>query len=98
ILSYVVSDDFIFFGLSASCIFVFRKREGNEGRSFLVPGHPYTTAAFIVVCIAMVVNTVYKYPVNTLIGIGILLTGIPVYYYWKSRLNNSTTKAQRHEG
>ena len=97
ILSYVVSDDFIFFGLSASCIFVFRKREGNEGRSFLVPGHPYTTAAFIVVCIAMVVNTVYKYPVNTLIGIGILLTGIPVYYYWKSRLNNSTTKAQRHE-
>ncbi|HEY4613689.1 MAG TPA: amino acid permease, partial [Bacteroidota bacterium] len=46
ILSYVVSDDFIFFGLSASCIFVFRKREGNEGRSFLVPGHPYTTAAF----------------------------------------------------
>ena len=97
ILSYVVSDDFIFFGLSASCIFVFRKREGNEGRSFLVPGHPYTTAAFILVCIAIVVNTVYKYPVNTLIGIGILLTGIPVYFYWRSRLNNSTTKAQRHE-
>ena len=83
ILSYVVSDDFIFFGLSASCIFFFRRKEGNKGQSFLVPGHPYTTGAFILVCIFIVANTIYKYHVNTLIGIGILLTGVPVYYYWK---------------
>ena len=84
ILSYVVSDDFIFFGLSASCIFVFRLRD--KGTSpFNMPGHPYTTALFILVCVAVVANTVYKYPINTLIGIGILLTGIPIYYYWKRK-------------
>ena len=82
ILSYVVSDDFIFFGLSASCIFVFRARDKSR-QSFLMPGHPYSTGLFILVCVFVVVNTIYKYPINTLVGIGILLTGIPVYYYWK---------------
>ena len=85
ILSYVVSDDFIFFGLSASCIFVFRMRDRNAGQAFAMPGHPFTTALFILVCVAVVLNTVYKYPVNTLIGIVILLTGIPVYYYWRRK-------------
>ncbi len=84
ILSYVVSDDFIFFGLSASCIFVFRARDKRK-HSFMMPGHPYTTGVFIIVCVFVVVNTIYKYPVNTLVGIGILLTGIPVYYYWKRK-------------
>ncbi len=83
ILSYVVSDDFIFFGLSASCIFVFRKRDRDAHQPFAIPGHPYTTAVFILVCVAIVANTVYSYPVNTLIGIGILFTGIPVYFIWK---------------
>jgi APA family basic amino acid/polyamine antiporter len=85
ILSYVVSDDFIFFGLTASCIFVFRRRDPEGLKAFSVPGHPYTTALFVGVCALVVVNTVYTYPINTLIGVAILLTGIPVYYYWKSR-------------
>jgi APA family basic amino acid/polyamine antiporter len=83
ILSYVVSDDFIFFGLTASCIFVFRRRDAGPS-PFSMPGHPYTTGLFVLVCAAVVMNTVYTYPVNTLIGVGILLSGIPVYYYWSN--------------
>lgn len=82
ILSYVVSDDFIFFGLSAACLFVFRKRDGGLPCGYRVPGHPYTTVGFIAVCCAIVVTTAYAYPVNTLAGLGILAAGVPVYYYW----------------
>jgi APA family basic amino acid/polyamine antiporter len=89
ILSYVVSDDFIFFGLTASCIFVFRRRDAGTDHKFSMPGHPFTTALFVLVCAAVVVNTVYSYPVNTLIGVGILLTGIPVYYYWSRKYQRS---------
>lgn len=85
ILSYVVSDDFIFFGLAAACLFVFRRRDGTAPCAYTVPGHPWTTLAFIAVCIAVVLNTLYAYPVNSLIGIGLLVAGVPVYYYWRRR-------------
>jgi basic amino acid/polyamine antiporter, APA family len=82
ILSYVVSMDWIFFGLSASCLFVLRRRSQSTP-GLRVPGHPATTILFCLVCLFIVLNTIYRYPANTLIGIGILLSGVPVYYLWK---------------
>jgi APA family basic amino acid/polyamine antiporter len=88
ILNYVVSVDFIFFGLTAICVFVFRRRLKGEraaGSLARVPGHPVTTVIFIAVCWLVVINTVYQYPANTLIGLGILLAGIPAYFLWQRR-------------
>jgi len=87
ILNYVTSMDWIFFGLSASCLFVLRRRGGDATRSPM-PGHPYTTALFCLACAAVVGNTVYRYPSHTLIGIAILVSGIPVYFIW-SKASNS---------
>jgi len=93
ILNYVVSVDFIFFGATAACIFVFRRRARKPAinatggaRNFArVPGHPVTTGLFVAICWLVVVNTVYKYPENTLIGLGILLAGIPAFYFWRAK-------------
>ena len=86
ILNYVVSMDFLFFGLTGASLFVFRRREGpapTEG--YRVPGHPFTTALFILVCWLVVANTIYKYPRNTLVGYSILLLGLPAYAFWNAR-------------
>jgi APA family basic amino acid/polyamine antiporter len=92
ILNYVVSMDFIFFGLTACCIFVFRKRKdessNSERRITKVPGHPWTTAIFVAACWLVVLNTIYRYPSNTLIGIAILAAGVPAYLFW-SRKNQT---------
>jgi APA family basic amino acid/polyamine antiporter len=88
ILNYVISSDFIFFGLTASTLFVFRRRANskeNSGQSvgYLVPGHPWTTALFIAACAAIVIGTVYSHPRESLVGWMILASGIPVYLYWR---------------
>ena len=86
ILNYVVSCDVIFFGLTACCIFVFRKRANSEESGVVkVPGHPITTILFIAICWAVAINTVYTFPGNTLIGIAIMLAGLPAYWFWRSR-------------
>jgi APA family basic amino acid/polyamine antiporter len=91
ILSYVVSMDFLFFGLTATCIFVFRKREKAAARETgfsalaRVPGHPVTTALFVAVSWLVVASTIVKYPLNTAIGMGILLAGAPVYLFWNRK-------------
>jgi len=84
ILNYVVSVDVIFFGLTACCVFVFRRRELREGAT-RVPGHPITTIVFIAVCWIVAVNTVYRNPRDTLYGMAIMLAGIPAYWFWKGR-------------
>lgn len=82
ILNYVTSMDWIFFGLSASCLFVLRRRNPS-GATVRMPGHPVTTALFCLACASLVANTIYHYPRNTLIGMAILVCGVPVYYIWK---------------
>ena len=100
ILNYVISVDVVFFALTAACVFVFRKRHRkthspllNAGptpvrlapRTFRVPGHPFTTLFFIAACGAIIVSTVRYYPHDSLIGLGIMLTGLPVYLFWRMR-------------
>lgn len=83
ILNYVVSVDFIFFGLTALCLFRLRREKETSG--IRVPGHPITTGLFVAVSWIVVANTIYRYPENTLIGLAILLAGMPAYLFWKWR-------------
>ncbi|HYG12472.1 MAG TPA: APC family permease, partial [Pyrinomonadaceae bacterium] len=83
ILNYVVSVDFIWFGLTGLSLFIFRRRFPlSDAAAFKVPGHPYTTALFVAACWLVVLSTVYKYPVNSAIGFLIVLAGVPACYYW----------------
>jgi APA family basic amino acid/polyamine antiporter len=101
ILNYVVSTNFIFFGLSASCLFILRRRDarstdiGTKQRTagFRAPGHPYTTLLFIAACWLVVADTIYKYPANSLIGFAILILGLPVYAGWRY-WNQQRTRTQ----
>ena len=89
ILNYVIAMDFLFFGLTATTIFVFRRRaargEMNASRGYRMPGHPVSTAIFVAICWWVVANTIYRYPRNSLIGFVLLLAGIPVYWFWSLR-------------
>lgn len=81
ILSYVVSTDFIFFGLTGLALFVFRRRQPPAG--FRTPGHPFTTGIFTISCWIVVAATIAKSPMNSLIGFGILAAGLPAYAWWR---------------
>jgi APA family basic amino acid/polyamine antiporter len=84
ILSYVVAVDFIFFGLTGLALFVFRRRLAPSP-DFRTPGHPITTAIFTLTCWIVVIGTFVRFPINSAIGLGILLAGLPAYAFWKSR-------------
>jgi APA family basic amino acid/polyamine antiporter len=95
ILNYFVAMDCLFFGLSATCIFVFRARDARAAASggagsvrtpgYRVPGHPWTTGLFITACWLVVGSSFYKYPTNSLIGAAIVVAGIPLYFFWGAR-------------
>jgi APA family basic amino acid/polyamine antiporter len=95
ILNYVVSVDVVFFALTAMCVFLFRTRDRARGKdraaTFRIPGHPLTTIFFILACGAVILSTVYQYPRNSAVGLGIMLAGLPVYFLWRRRTVPSDT-------
>jgi APA family basic amino acid/polyamine antiporter len=99
ILNYVVSIDFISFALTAASLFVFRRRDkferiDSESTGYRVPGHPYTTALFVLTCAAIVASTILTYPTNSVFGFIILAAGIPVYLYWSRKPRAAATTPQ----
>lgn len=85
ILSYVVSVDFIFFGLTGAALFVFRHRSPQQDVPYKVPWHPLTTGFFVLACWTVVVATVINNPLNSLIGYAILAAGVPACLYWQRK-------------
>jgi basic amino acid/polyamine antiporter, APA family len=89
ILGYVVSVDFIFFGLTGVALFVFRRRDAGKPTSFNAPFHPISTGLFVAACAITVVATVINNPVNSLIGYAILAAGVPACLYWQRKNRSS---------
>jgi basic amino acid/polyamine antiporter, APA family len=95
ILNFQAPIDFTFFGLSAMCLFVLRRRDRTRPGThsgFRVPGHPYTTIVFILSCWLTVANALWKYPRNSSIGFVIILIGLPVYALWQRRRPREATQ------
>jgi basic amino acid/polyamine antiporter, APA family len=86
ILNFTVSVDFISFSLTAAALFVIRRRTGSAsagGHIYRAPGHPYTTALFVLGAASVVVSTIVSYPANAAVAFLIMLTGVPVYFFWR---------------
>ncbi len=96
ILNYVTCNDYIFFGLSAIALIVFRKRDARDPNAptpfFRMPGHPVTTLIFLAAAWYIVGDTIFNSPHDALIGVGILLSGLPVY--WLFTALNASARAR----
>ncbi len=87
LLDYVVFADWIFFGLTAATLFVFRRRDGAVAPAYRAPWHPVSTLCFMGAAAWVVLGSVVSNPGNALRGTALLLLGIPVYLYWQARLH-----------
>lgn len=88
VVNYVVAMDSLFFGLTAVCLLVLRRRvaaEGSPAIPYRVPGHPWTTLLFIAAEWIVVVSTFAHDPKRSLIGLGIAIAGLPAYYLWRAK-------------
>ena len=84
LLTYVVFAGWIFYGLGAASIFVYRRTRATARRPFSVPLYPFTPLLFILAAAAIVLNTIVAQPGRAAIGLAVVLLGVPVYLVWRN--------------
>lgn len=85
LLTYVVFSGWIFYGIGAMSIFVYRRRAPEAPRPFRVPGYPVTPALFVLASFAIVLNTMVSQPGRALAGLAVVFAGVPAYLLWRRR-------------
>lgn len=72
---------FIFYGATTLGVFILRRKMPDAHRPYKVWGYPVVPAIFILFCIGLFVNTIVARPREAIIGMILILLGIPVYYW-----------------
>jgi len=78
---YVIFASWLFYALVASSVFVFRRKLPQVHRPYKTWGYPLVPVVFILVAVLLLTNTVIEMPRQSLIGLGIILLGVPLYFF-----------------
>jgi len=76
---------FIFYGATALGVFILRKKMPDAPRPYKAWGYPVVPAIFILFCIALLIVTFASKPREAMMGLVLMLLGVPFYFYWNRR-------------
>ena len=93
LLDYVTFADWIFFGITAAALVVYRRRElraasdesaehAATGLAYRAPLYPWSVALFVLACLYVVAGAIVSNPLNAARGVIVLLAGVPVHAFW----------------
>ena len=83
LITYIIFASWIFYGMSAGAVIILRKKKPDMERPYQIPFYPWIPIIFILFAIFLTVNTILEAPRDAAIGTGLILAGLPLYYYWK---------------
>lgn len=90
---YVIFGSWIFYGLTTASVFIFRRKMPNAERPYKAWGYPVVPVLFLLVTGFLLFTTLLPDPaaglkginLNALIGLGLIASGLPVYWYLSRR-------------
>lgn len=83
--TYVTFAVVLFHAATGAAVFVLRRTQPEVPRPYRVWGYPWMPLLFILSSIALVANTLFEKPTESLVGVGLVLLGLPAYAFWRSR-------------
>jgi APA family basic amino acid/polyamine antiporter len=83
LLDFVIFVVLLFYALTVAGLFVLRVRQPDLPRPYKVIGYPVMPAIYVLLCVAIMVDLLIVRPVFTWPGLIIVLSGVPVYFWWR---------------
>ncbi len=85
LLTYTTFASVLFGGLTVAAVYRLRVTQPDRPRPYVCWGYPVTPALYLAICLAFLIYVIQGDPQATLIGLLLILTGIPFYWMWNAR-------------
>ena len=81
--TYVIFTGWVFYGAAVLAVIVMRRKRPALVRPYRVWGYPFLPVAFALTALVIVITTLVGSPRESGIGLGLVLSGVPIYFIWK---------------
>ena len=85
LFNFVIFGSWILYAMATASVFVLRRKRPDLVRPYRTLGYPFVPALFLVGAAVLEFRTFVDRPVQALMGIGLILLGLPLYFYWRKR-------------
>ena len=85
LLEYIVSADLLFYLLMVVALIILRRKQPDAERPYRTWGYSFVPIVSILLSGLLIVDLAWLAPATSGIGILIVLTGVPVYFFWRLR-------------
>jgi amino acid transporter len=97
LLDYVIFAALVFYVLTVIGLFILRRTQPDAERPYRAFGYPVVPALYVLLSAAIMVDLLVVKPKYTWPGLIIVLTGIPVYFFWRWTGERSRSAAESLE-
>jgi amino acid transporter len=80
LLSYFGFSAYLWYGLTVVVLIVLRQREPDIVRPFTVRPYPFVPLLFVGLSVVLVIATLLRSPLESLLGLFFICTGLPIYF------------------
>jgi APA family basic amino acid/polyamine antiporter len=85
LFNLVIFASWILYGMTAAAVIVLRIKRPDLARPYRTLGYPLVPALFVMGAVILLVSTAVDRPRESLMGIGLILLGLPFYFYWNKK-------------
>jgi APA family basic amino acid/polyamine antiporter len=86
LFNFVIFSSWILYLMAAASVIVLRRKFPDIPRPYRTIGYPVVPVLFVLVAFALLANTLIERPRESLLGLGLILIGVPFYFRWKQRI------------
>ena len=86
LFNLVIFSSWILYGMATASVIVLRRKRPDLARPYKTIGYPVVPILFVLVTIALLGQTFYDKPGQSMMGLLIILLGLPLYNHWSKQI------------
>ena len=90
LFNLVIFSSWILYGMATASVIVLRRKRPDLPRPYKTLGYPVVPILFVLVTIALLGQTFYDRPGQSMMGLLLIVLGLPFYNHWSRQLNRKS--------